>query len=88
MLFRSAMAQHHFFLQYHLYAVALDRHLRNCVPGYDYETDFGGVYYLFVRGMSPDHPRGHGVFHDRPSRALVEELSAIVTAERGAEAAR
>ena len=83
-----AMAQHHFFLQYHLYAVAVHRHLRNCVPGYDYETHFGGVYYLFVRGMSPDHPRGYGVFHDRPSRALVEELSAIVTAERGAEDAR
>jgi exodeoxyribonuclease V beta subunit len=81
------MAQHHFFLQYHLYAVAVDRHLRQCVPGYDYETHFGGVYYLFVRGMSPGHPRGHGVFHDRPSRALVAELSAILTPKHGAEGA-
>jgi exodeoxyribonuclease V beta subunit len=80
-----AMAQHHFFLQYHLYAVAVDRHLRQCVPGYDYQTHFGGVYYLFVRGMSPDHPRGYGVFHDRPSRALVAELSDMLTPKRGAE---
>jgi exodeoxyribonuclease V beta subunit len=71
----ETMAQHHFFLQYHLYVVALHRHLRSRVAGYDYERSFGGVYYLFVRGMSPRHPRGYGVFHDRPARALIEELS-------------
>jgi exodeoxyribonuclease V beta subunit len=80
-----AMARHHFLLQYHLYVVAVDRHLRQCVPGYDFDTHFGGVYYLFVRGMSPDHPRGYGVFHDRPARVLVEELSAMLTPERRIE---
>lgn len=70
-----AMEQHHYFLQYHLYVVALHRYLQLRVKDYDYERHFGGVLYLFLRGMSPAHPRGCGVFRDRPPRAVVEELS-------------
>jgi hypothetical protein len=46
--------------------------------GHDYDRDFGGVQYLFLRGMHPDwrdadgHP--HGVFASRPPRVLVEAL--------------
>jgi exodeoxyribonuclease V beta subunit len=42
------------------------------VREYDYDTHFGGVYYLFLRGMAPEHPRGTGVFFDRPPRALID----------------
>ncbi len=76
----DAMARHHYFLQYHLYAVALHRHLSLRLAGYDYERDFGGVYYLFLRGMAPAHPFGCGVFRDVPPRALIEDLSALLAA--------
>jgi len=72
------MAAHHYFLQYHLYVVALHRYLSARLPDYDYDRDFGGVYYLFLRGMSPAHLPGCGVFHDRPSPELVEALSAAL----------
>lgn len=71
------MAEHHYFLQYHLYVVALHRHLNNRLPDYDYDRHFGGVYYLFLRGMAPDHGRA-GIFADRPGRALIEALSAAL----------
>jgi exodeoxyribonuclease V beta subunit len=70
----EAMAHHHYYLQYHLYTVALHRHLAQRLPGYDYEQHFGGAYYLFLRGMSPQHAANTGVYFDRPPRALVEEL--------------
>jgi exodeoxyribonuclease V beta subunit len=73
-----AMEQHHYFLQYHLYVVALHRYLELRLAGYDYERHFGGVFYLFLRGMAPSHPTGSGVFRDRPSRRLVEQLSAAL----------
>ncbi len=76
----ETMAHHHYYLQYHLYAVALHRHLRLRVVDYDYDRHFGGVRYLFLRGMSPAHAPGCGVFADRPSRALVEALSALLEA--------
>jgi exodeoxyribonuclease V beta subunit len=74
-----AMGHRHYYLQYHLYTVALHRYLRWRLPDYDYERDFGGVYYMFLRGMvGPTTPREgdarHGVFFDRPPLALVDAL--------------
>ena len=74
----SAMAHHDYILQYHLYAVAVHRHLAwRLGERYDYERDFGGVYYLFVRGMQGPDPDGDtGVYRGRPPferiRALAE----------------
>jgi exodeoxyribonuclease V beta subunit len=74
----GSMREHHYFLQYHLYVLALHRWLALRVPDYDYERHFGGVYYLYVRGMSPEHEPGTGVFFDRPQGALIEELAAAL----------
>jgi exodeoxyribonuclease V beta subunit len=72
----SAMAEHHYVLQYHLYTVALHRLLCFRKPSYDYDSHFGGVFYLFLRGLSPERAPECGVYFDRPPRALVERLSA------------
>ena len=71
---RAVMAEEYYFLQYHLYVLALDRFLRLRLPGYTYANDFGGVYYLFIRGMHPESGPGGGIFFDRPERGLVEAL--------------
>lgn len=76
----SAMAQainsHRYNLQYILYTLALHRYLRLRLPGYDYQQHLGGCYYLFLRGMSPEHP-GSGVFFDKPPQALIEQLNSL-----------
>jgi exodeoxyribonuclease V beta subunit len=69
------MQRHHYVLQAHLYAVAVHRYLQRRLPGYVYERDFGGVLYLFVRGMAPSQAPGCGVFFDRPDETLIEALS-------------
>lgn len=79
-LLAQVMGDHHYFLQYHLYALAVHRYLERRVPDYDYERHFGGVYYLFLRGMAPEHAPQTGVFFDRPSRALIEALDALLSA--------
>ena len=71
------MAHHHYYLQYHLYVVALHRLLRYRIPGYDYDRHFGSALYLFFRGMAPANGPKYGVFRDRPRRELIEELSAL-----------
>ncbi|RPI78577.1 MAG: exodeoxyribonuclease V subunit beta [Desulfobacteraceae bacterium] len=70
----EAMSEHFYFLQYHLYTMALHQYLKLRLFQYDYEKHFGGVYYLFVRGMDPDKGGEYGVFYDRPKRELIEEL--------------
>ncbi|MBN1547878.1 MAG: exodeoxyribonuclease V subunit beta [Syntrophaceae bacterium] len=63
-----------YYIQYHLYALALHQYLALRVPGYRYEDHFGGVYYLFLRGMDPASGSTSGVFHDRPPLALLEMM--------------
>ncbi len=67
-----AMREHRYDLQYQLYSLALHRLLALRLPGYDFDRHFGGVFYLFLRGM----PQG-GIFHARPSRELVQGLDEL-----------
>jgi len=62
--------------------VALDRHLRERLEGYDYDVHFGGAYYLFLRGFAESHEEGCGVFSDRPPREIVEGVSALMGFDR------
>ncbi len=78
----NAMHQHGYHLQYLLYSVALDRWLRHRLPGYRPQAHFGGVLYLFVRGLRPGW-RGRdglpaGCFFDRPSPEAIETLSGVL----------
>ena len=72
----NAMREHNYGLQYWLYCVVLHQYLKNRQTDYDYDQHFGGVRYLFVRGMDPTIPMS-GVFHDYPDFALIEALSAL-----------
>ena len=60
-------------LQYHIYTLALHRYLGLRMQDYDYEAHFGGVYYLFLRGMHPTKDAS-GVFFHRPDRPTIEKL--------------
>ncbi len=68
------MLRHRYTLQYHLYSVALHRHLKLRIRDYEYGKHFGGVYYLFVRGMDPKDESCPGVFFDLPEERLIESL--------------
>jgi len=74
----EAMARESYLLQYLIYTVALHRYLRLRVAGYDYPRHFGGVYYLFLRGMDPAWGPDGGVFHDMPAPALVMALDRLM----------
>ncbi|HYH41794.1 MAG TPA: exodeoxyribonuclease V subunit beta, partial [Burkholderiales bacterium] len=68
------MGREAYYLQYLVYCVALHRYLASRVRGYSYDSHFGGVRYLFVRGMQPASGHTLGVYADRPARALIEAL--------------
>lgn len=74
----EAMARESYGLQYLIYVVALHRYLRSRLVDYDYERHFGGVFYLFLRGMGPEWGTDYGVFYDRPVPALIEALDTLM----------
>jgi len=73
----SSMLEHHYYLQYHLYALAVHRYLAQRIADYDYEARFGGVFYLFLRGMSPERGKKTGVLFARPGEAAIRALDAL-----------
>ncbi|RLM14093.1 exodeoxyribonuclease V subunit beta [Gibbsiella quercinecans] len=80
----QAMAEHRYDLQYQLYTLALHRYLRHRLPGYSYQRHFGGVIYLFLRGVDVEHP-GNGIFACRPAQELVEGMDSLFGAAPDAE---
>jgi exodeoxyribonuclease V beta subunit len=71
-LLPGVLAKEHYYLQYLLYTIAVHRYLRTRIPEYAYDTHFGGVLYLFLRGMMPGTQ--NGVFFHRPSADLIDAL--------------
>jgi exodeoxyribonuclease V beta subunit len=74
---QACMLQHSYFLQYHLYTVAADLYLRRRIGGYEYDKHFGGIFYVFFRGLDPQTP-SRGIFYDRPADSLVCALRQLL----------
>jgi exodeoxyribonuclease V beta subunit len=74
---RACMLQHSYYLQYHLYTVAADLYLSRRIPGYEYDKQFGGVFYVFFRGLDPEKP-SRGIFYNRPSATLIKALRQLL----------
>jgi len=47
----EAMNESNYHLQYLLYTVAINEYLTSKLPDFKFERDFGGVFYLFLRGV-------------------------------------
>jgi exodeoxyribonuclease V beta subunit len=76
----GAMREHNYGLQYWLYCVVLHRYLENRLPNYEIEKHFGGVRYLFVRGMDANVSMS-GVFETKPdSEKLITLANLFSTA--------
>jgi exodeoxyribonuclease V beta subunit len=77
----QAMGDAGYVFQYHLYTLAVNRWLSVHLPDYRYSRDFGGVYYLFFRGMSPRFGPERGVFFDRPSDGFIRGMEDLLMAD-------
>lgn len=57
------------------YSLALYRFLKCTLHDFSYEKDFGGVMYLYLRGMNSNNTVSPGQFYVRPSEELIKRLS-------------
>jgi len=74
---QKAMENNHYLLQAHLYTVAWCRHLAS-TGKFDYERDFGGVFYVFLRGVDPQHKTTTGLYFLRPEATDIETLADLL----------
>jgi len=76
----STMRSSQYDLQALIYTLALHRWLRfRLGDGYDYVRDFGGIRYLFCRGLGT---AGEGIFADRYAPELVHALDDLLSAHK------
>ena len=71
---KDAVLGHRYDIQYLIYTLALHRYLKQRLADYDYMKHFGGVYYLFIRGMRSEHGHEFGVYKDLPPFSLIDAL--------------
>jgi ATP-dependent exoDNAse (exonuclease V) beta subunit (contains helicase and exonuclease domains) len=71
---RQTMFKSYYTLQYLIYTFALDKYLQKQIKNYSYEKYFGGVYYFFLRGINSRVAKNNGVYFDRPSELLLQQL--------------
>ena len=74
----QAIIDRRYDLQYLIYSIALHRYLATRILDYQYETHFGGVYYLFIRAMRSEFNSTFGVFFDRPSFDHISALEQLL----------
>jgi exodeoxyribonuclease V beta subunit len=65
---KEAIISNNYKLQYYIYSVALYRLL-----GDNFEQRFGGVFYVFVRGVRKEE--NYGIYYDKPDIKLVKMMS-------------
>jgi exodeoxyribonuclease V beta subunit len=70
----ETMVHDYYILQYHIYTLAVHKYLENKLGSYSYKKDFGGVFYLFIRGIHPDYGAKYGIYYDCPEEDLIIEL--------------
>ncbi len=73
---KHAIDEHQYDLQYLIYCVALNRYLSSRLPDFDYELQFGGVMYLFLRGMNGSDQTG--IYFDKPDKQLLDRFDAAL----------
>ena len=55
----------HYDLQISIYTAAVLRWMKRVIPDYSYDRHFGGILYLYLRGMNSEVP-GSGIYFVRP----------------------
>ena len=73
-ILNKVMCRDFYILQYHLYLIALHQYLQQRIPEFSYERHFGGVFYIFIRGVNPDKGMEFGIYKDVPDATLVDAL--------------
>ena len=76
----AAMNESNYHLQYLIYCVAVRKYLASVKNDFDYEKHFGGVIYLFLRGVRAE--KDSGIYHFRPSMEQLDKMEKIMKIEK------
>ena len=74
------MRKRRYCLQYMIYTAAFDRYMTQADPAYSYSENFGGIRYVFLRGVMAGNACS-GIFYDRPEESLLRDFQKLFEGE-------
>lgn len=72
----QTMNDNNYHLQYLIYTLAAKKYLESRLTHFDYHTQFGGVIYVFVRGVRANSE--YGIFTHKPPLEKITALERII----------
>lgn len=81
----KAMNENNYHLQHLIYTLAIKKYLESRIPNFDYERHFGGVIYLFIRGVRKDSETG--VYTYKPELEVLSSFEKLLSMARHAGSA-
>ncbi|MBT4287667.1 MAG: exodeoxyribonuclease V subunit beta, partial [Deltaproteobacteria bacterium] len=75
---QSKINEFQYNLQYFIYSIALHKYLKTRITDYKFDQHFGGVYYLFLRGIQSNNDQ-YGVYYESlaESQVVIETLGEL-----------
>lgn len=64
-------------LQYQIYTIAIHTYLQKKIKNYNYQNNFGGVFYIFLRAIN--NKKNNGVFHTTPHFSLIQKIIDLIS---------
>ncbi len=77
----AEMKKHNYYLQYMLYLAAFDRYMQSVDKNYSYKENFGGIRYVFLRGVKAGSCET-GIFSDRPDESELRKIQKLFEGEK------
>lgn len=73
----NIMLKYRYDLQYQIYVLAIHNYLKYKFIDYTYEKYFGGIYYIFLRGLDLDvfSYSKTGILYIKPKSKMIYKLS-------------
>jgi exodeoxyribonuclease V beta subunit len=72
----QSMEENNYFLQYHLYVLSVYRYLKTRKKEFSYERDFGGVAYVYMRGVRSGS--SNGIYFHKPDPELILKMETLM----------
>ncbi|OEY72830.1 UvrD-helicase domain-containing protein [Salegentibacter salarius] len=76
---KAAMNEGNYHLQYLIYSVAVKNYLEQRIPDFNYEEHFGGVIYVFLRGVREN--KQTGIYTSKPFLKEIQQIESFFTTE-------
>lgn len=74
------MCDNRYDIQYQIYSIALHRYLNIKLSNYNYNVNFGGIYYIFLRGLNLNSKFRsiYGIYYIKPKFKLINKLNLLL----------